>query len=79
MLEAIKLKGRVDADTQVVILEAADHLPEGEVEVILLYEQVALPSEPVKLSPLDWPSLDGGQYLGGTLRRQEIYDDDNER
>jgi hypothetical protein len=76
MLEAIKLRGKIDSNAQVVILEAPDNLPVGDVEVILLYEQVALPQEPVGLSPLDWPSLDGGQYLGGMLTREEIYDDD---
>lgn len=75
MLEAIKLRGRVDTNTQVVILEAPDDLPVGEVEMILLYEQVALPQKPIELSPMDWPSLNGGRYLGGTLRREEIYDD----
>ena len=27
-------------------------------------------------SPITWPSLDGGSYLGGTLCREEIYGDD---
>lgn len=76
MLEAIKLKGKIDSNAQVIILEAPDNLPVGEVELILLYEQVVPSQEPVMLSPLDWPSLDGGQYLGGMLMREEIYDDD---
>ena len=25
-----------------------------------------------RLSPLSWPVLEGGQYLGGTLRREEL-------
>lgn len=76
LLDAIKLRGKINSNAQVVILEAPDTLPVGEVEMILLYEQVAPPKEPVVLSPMDWPSLDGGQYLGGKLRREEIYDDD---
>jgi hypothetical protein len=28
-----------------------------------------------RLSPLSWPVLDGGRYLGGRLRREELYDD----
>jgi prevent-host-death family protein len=27
------------------------------------------------LSPLKWPTLEGGRYLGGTLNREELYDD----
>lgn len=26
--------------------------------------------------PCDWPVLDAGRYLGGALRREEMYDDD---
>jgi hypothetical protein len=29
-----------------------------------------------RLSPLSWPVLDGGRYLGETLRREELYDDE---
>ena len=45
-------------------------------ELILLYERKPTGEDEAILSPLAWPVLDGGRYLGGTLRREEIYDDD---
>ncbi len=76
MLEAVKLRGKIDANAQIVILDAPNDLPAGEVELILLYSSAVLSTKREKLSPLDWPALDGGQYLGGTLCREEIYGDD---
>jgi hypothetical protein len=29
-----------------------------------------------RLSPLTLPALGGGKYLGGSLRREDIYDDE---
>ena len=75
MLSAIKLKARIDADRRIELREPPPDLPEGEVELILLYEQAASQDKRQALSPLDWPVLDGGRYLGGNLRREEIYDD----
>ena len=75
-LEAVKLKGRIRPDRQLEVQELPPELPEGEVELILLYER-RRSTEPTKpLSPLLWPSLDGARYTGGQLRREEIYDDD---
>jgi hypothetical protein len=74
-LEAVKLKGRIRPDRQLELQELPPELPEGEVELILLYERKRL-DKPKSLSPLSWPALDGGKYLGGKLRREDIYDDD---
>ena len=75
MLEALRLKGIVKPGRELELPELPPDLPEGEVEVILLYDRRAKegihPS-----SPLEWPALDGGRYLGGTLRREELYDND---
>ena len=76
MLVAIKLKGRIQPDRQLELPCLPPELPEGEVELILLYERKQLNEKIALLSPLFWPALDGGRYLGGTLRREEIYDDD---
>jgi hypothetical protein len=78
MLEALKLRGIVKPGRQLELPTLPPELPEGEVEVILLYhrrhgEEVSAPA-----SPMAWPSLDGGQYLGGKLRREELYDDDGQ-
>ncbi len=76
MLNAIKLKARIDADRRIELREPPPDLPEGKVEMILLYQQEASQDKGKAMSPLDWPVLDGGRYLGGTLRREETYDDD---
>ena len=76
MLEAIKLKGRIQSDQRLELPRLPPGLPEGEVELILLYERKPAREDKASLSPLTWPVLDGGQYLGGTLRREELYGDD---
>ena len=75
MLEALRLRGTIKPGRKLELPELPPELPEGEVEVILLYEKRAKEGR-VPLSPLKWPALDGGRYLGGTLRREELYDDD---
>ena len=76
MLEAIKLKGKIQPDRRLEIPGLPPNLPEGEVELILLYQRKQVSETDALLSPLSWPVLDGGRYLGGTLRREELYDDD---
>lgn len=76
MLEAIKLKGRIQPNRKLEVPRLPPGLPEGEVELILLYKRTPSEEEKTRLSPLTWPTLDGGQYLGGRLRREEIYGDD---
>jgi hypothetical protein len=76
MLGVIRLKGRIQPDRQLELPGLPTELPEGEVELILLYERKQLNEEAALVSPLAWPVLDGGRYLGETLRREEIYDDD---
>jgi len=73
-LQAIKLKGYIGPDQKIEIIEHTSSLPEGDIEVILIYNK----NQNVRknLSPLTLSSLDGGRYLGGSLRREEIYDDD---
>ena len=75
-LQAIKLKGRIGPDRKLEITESSIDLPEGDVEVILLYLKKRSDEKFESLSPLAWPTLNGGRYLGGTLRRVEIYGDD---
>jgi hypothetical protein len=76
MLEAIKLKGKIQSDRQLLLPKLPPELPEGEVELILLYERKPAKEEKPLLSALAWPVLNGGRYHGGTLRREEIYGDD---
>lgn len=75
-LQAIKLKGHIGPDRKLEITENSIDLPEGDVEVILLYLKKRSDEKFEYLSPLAWPTLNGGRYLGGTLRRAEIYGDD---
>lgn len=75
MLGAIKLRARIQPDRQLELPRLPPELPEGEVELILLYEREPTREDEVPLSPLTWPVLNGGRYLGGTLCREEIYDD----
>ncbi len=73
-MEAIKLKAHVGEDARLEWLEPLPPLPQGEVEVIFLYEN-PLPTAEERPSPAEWPVLKGGKYLGGSLRREDIYDD----
>jgi hypothetical protein len=75
-LQAIKLKGHIGPDQKVEIIESPIELPEGNVELIVLYSQPEAHKTPKRPSPLKWPTLNGGRYLGGALRREEIYSDD---
>jgi hypothetical protein len=76
MLEALKLKGIVKPGRQLELPKLPPELPEGEVEVILLYQRGRSEEGTAPSSPMAWPTLDGGRYLGGKLRREELYDDD---
>lgn len=76
VLAAVKLKGRINPNRQLELPLLPPDLPPGEVELILLYKRELPKEESALLSPLVWPVLDGGRYLGGTLRREELYDDD---
>lgn len=75
-LRAIKLKGHIGSDRKLEITESLVGLPEGDVEIILLYPQNGPDRKSERPSPLTWPTLDGGRYLGGTSRREEIYSND---
>jgi len=77
-LQAIKLKGRIGPDRRIEITEGPAELPEGEVEVIVLYRTEILPSPkgPAERPVLTLPARNLGRFLGGTLRREELYDDD---
>ena len=72
-LQAVKLKGHIGPDRKLEIAENSIELPEGDVEIILLYPQERSNRKLERPSPLTWPALDGGRYLGGTLRREEVY------
>jgi hypothetical protein len=74
-LQAVRLKGHIGHDRALKIMENLSDLPEGDVEIILLYHQDRSDKKD-KLSPSMWPVLDGGRYLGGSLRREDIYGDD---
>jgi hypothetical protein len=76
MLKAIKLKGRIGPNQKLEIIEKPVDLPEGSVEVILIYSQDVSSNKKERPSPSTWPILKGGRYLGGNLSREEIYDDD---
>ena len=69
-MEAVKVKARINDQRQLVWLESVP-LRAGKVEVIVLYEGAQIELE----TPEQWPVLNGGRYLGGMLRREEIYDD----
>ena len=75
-LEAIKLKGRVRPGRRLEVPLLPPELPEGEVELILLYEREQASTQTSAPSPLSWPVLKGGRYLGGALRREEFYNND---
>lgn len=72
-MEAVKRRARV-RHNHLEWTDPSPDLPDGEVEVILLYtkEEVVEPAPSVT----EWPVLDGGTYQGGTLRREDLYGDD---
>ena len=73
-MEAIKLKARIKGSAILEWLEPLPELPEGEVEVILLYKGDGGLEK--KISPSDWPVLHGGRYLlNDHLSRNQIYED----
>jgi hypothetical protein len=71
-MEAIKLKARVGPDAGLEWLEPLPSLPQGEVEVILIYGREQGLEQAGYLLPNGMFS--GGRYWGGALRRAEIYD-----
>jgi hypothetical protein len=75
-IKAVRLRGRVAPEGELEILDAPPELPAGEVELILLYSQPIRQPVINRPSPVDWPVLHGGRYLGGRLRREDIYADD---
>ena len=75
-LQAVRLRGYIGPDRKLEITESPDELPEGDVEIILLYPNSQSDRKPKRPSPSTWPVLNGGRYLGGTLSREEIYGDD---
>ncbi len=75
-MQAIRLKGRVGPDRKLEITAESAELPEGNVEIILLYRQDQLNERQEFPSPLTWPALDGGRYLGKSLRREDLYGND---
>ena len=67
---------RIDTVVQPRNTLVLEHLPfqtGAPVEVIVIYQ----PPKPLptRCSPAQWPILQGGQFLGDALRREEIYDD----
>lgn len=72
---AVKLNAVVNKDARLEWLQSPPVLPIGEVEVILLYKPAPAPAL-TGLLATEWPLLDGGRYLGGSLRREDFYDDD---
>ncbi|MGQ9625646.1 MAG: hypothetical protein ACUVV0_01915 [Anaerolineae bacterium] len=75
-LQAVKLKGRIGPDGRLEILDGPVGLPEGEVEVVVLYSPVRSGEEAARPSLSTWPTHDLGRFLGKSLRREELYDDD---
>jgi len=74
-MEAVKIRARIGPGAKLELLEPLYALPSGEVELILIYTRK--PSPPVRPIPVaQWPILNGGRYLGGALRRSEMYSDD---
>jgi hypothetical protein len=75
-MKIVKLKGHINYDRKLEIKDKVIDLPEGDVDITLVYLNQQPTNVLKPLSPLDWPSLDGGIYLGSSMRREEIYDDD---
>lgn len=75
-MQTIGLKGHVGPNRKLEITENAAELPEGDVEVLLLYPHDQPKGKRKIPSPLTWPTLNGGRYLGKFLRRKDLYGDD---
>ena len=82
-MEAMRFRVRVGPDGTLDWPESPPNLPAGEAEVILLVPsappQEASPSEPSSSEPstdalaTNWPRLEGGNWTGGALRREDLY------
>jgi hypothetical protein len=72
-MDTITLKARVGPDHQLVWVDPLPLLKEGEVKVTLHYPTKAARKAARAVPAL--PVLDGKRYLGGMIRREEIYDD----
>jgi len=72
-MRAFRIRARIAPRRRLIWLEPTPRLQESEVDVILLYTHEK--RDVGKQASAEWPVLDGGRYLGGTLRREEIYDD----
>jgi hypothetical protein len=70
-MESIRLKGRVRRGGRLEWDEPAPELPQGNVDVILVYRDASEGTPGASL-----PVLDGGRFLGGSLRRTDMYEDD---
>jgi hypothetical protein len=73
MLEAVKLRGRLRRSRELVLLDPLPDWPPEEIEVILLGQHRPTRVPPRKLNMRVHRS---GQFLGRSLRREDIYGDD---
>ncbi len=71
-METVTLKARVGADHQLAWVEPLPPLREGEVEATLRYRKGGIRRSARIVA--DLPVLDGRRYLGGSLKREDIYD-----
>lgn len=74
-MEALKLRAKIHSNATVEWLQPLPTLPEGEVEVILLYEKNDADTESEK-NVSELPALNGIRFLKDCLRREDIYNDD---
>ncbi len=72
-METVTLRARIEADHQLVWIDPLPLLREGEVQVTLHYSNKTTRRAMRAVRAL--PVLDGRKYLGGSMRREEIYDD----
>jgi hypothetical protein len=73
---AERLKAIVDTNGNLRLLQKITDLPAGrEVEVILLSDEGPISSQR-RFSLKDLSTFKGGKWLGGRLRREEIYGED---
>lgn len=74
-MHALRLKAHIGSDSKLEWVNPPEELPAGDVDVILVYSHNdGADRRTVPCS--EWPVLDGGQYLAGSLRREELYSDD---